>query len=115
MASSETIQSATDTVAKWGEWHCGENKERFRGERVAAGPTLFERFIEGEAVRIQIIGEKAWQFRLAGEDWKKSRARVLRSSSLREFLQLCCGVLKNLALIDCDRTSIQRLPCPAFF
>jgi hypothetical protein len=64
--------SEEDTVAKWGEWHCGENKERFRGERVAAEPTLFERFVEGEAVRTQVIGEKAWQFRLGGDDWKRS-------------------------------------------
>jgi hypothetical protein len=60
------------TVAKWGEWHCGENKERFVGEWVCREPTLFERFIEGEAVRIQLIGDQAWQVHLAGTDWKKS-------------------------------------------
>ena len=35
-------------------------------------PTLFEPFIEGEAVRIQLIGDRAWQYRLGGDDWKKS-------------------------------------------
>lgn len=60
------------TVAKWGEWHCGENKERFTGTWRCTEPTLFERFIEGTAVRVQLIGTQAWQVRLAGSDWKKS-------------------------------------------
>jgi hypothetical protein len=67
-----TFEAASDCVAKWGEWHCGENKERFSGPWTAAEPTLLERFIEGEAVRIQIIGESAWQTRLGGDDWKRS-------------------------------------------
>jgi hypothetical protein len=62
----------SETVAKWGEWHCGENKERFTGRRLAEVPTMFEPFVEGEAVRIQTIGDQVWQFRLGGEDWKKS-------------------------------------------
>ena len=35
-------------------------------------PTLFEEFIEGEAVRIVLVGEHAWQVRMAGEGWLKS-------------------------------------------
>jgi hypothetical protein len=62
----------TETVAKWGEWHCGENKARFAGNWTAEEPTLFEPFIDGEAVRIQVIGDRAWQFRLGGDDWNKS-------------------------------------------
>src|SRR5437764_9893687 len=62
----------TEMVAKWGEWHCGENKERFTGRRSAEVPTLFEPFIDGEAVRIQLIGARAWQTRLGGDDWKRS-------------------------------------------
>jgi hypothetical protein len=61
-----------ETVANWGEWHCGENKERFNGTWTAEEPTLFERFVEGEAVRVQLIGEWVWQTRLGGDDWKKS-------------------------------------------
>jgi hypothetical protein len=68
--SAFTIEGAC--VAKWGEWHCGENKERFSGEWTAAEPSLLERFVEGEAVRIQFIGDRAWQSRLGGDDWKKS-------------------------------------------
>jgi hypothetical protein len=33
---------------------------------------LLEPFIEGEAVRIHLMGERHWQIRLTGEDWKKS-------------------------------------------
>jgi hypothetical protein len=65
-------RAPVDSVAKWGEWHCGENKARFRGEWVAEVPTLFEEFVAGEAVRVQLVGDQAWQFRLGGDDWKKS-------------------------------------------
>jgi glutathione synthase/RimK-type ligase-like ATP-grasp enzyme len=34
--------------------------------------TLVEDFIPGEAVRIMRIGQRSWQIRLAGEDWRKS-------------------------------------------
>jgi hypothetical protein len=61
-----------DCVAKWGEWHCGENKERFSGEWTATEPTLFEEFVAGEAVRVQLIGERAGQYRLGGSDWRRS-------------------------------------------
>jgi hypothetical protein len=66
------LDAEDETVAKWGEWHCGENKERFRGRRVAEVPTLFEPFLSGEAVRVHLLGERAWQIRLAGDDWLKS-------------------------------------------
>jgi hypothetical protein len=67
-----TFAAAGPTVAKWGEWHCGEGKERFDGERSATEPTLFEPFVVGEAVRVTVIGERVWQLRLGGDDWKKS-------------------------------------------
>jgi hypothetical protein len=67
-----TVENESDTVAKWGEWHCGENKERFRGARRCDEPTLLEPFIEGEAVRVHLMGDWAWQIRLTGEGWKKS-------------------------------------------
>ncbi len=66
------VESDTDLVAKWGEWHCGENKERFRGQWRCDEPTLLEPFIEGEAVRIHLMGERHWQIHLTGEGWKKS-------------------------------------------
>lgn len=59
-------------VAKWGNWHCGENKTRFQGEWTAANASVVEPFIDGEAVRVVVIGERTWQIRLAGESWLKS-------------------------------------------
>jgi hypothetical protein len=69
---STVVESDFDLVAKWGEWHCGENKERFRGSRTCDQPTLLEPFIEGEAVRVHLMGERYWQIRMTGADWKKS-------------------------------------------
>jgi hypothetical protein len=66
------VDAESDLVAKWGEWHCGENKEKFRGPRPCDQPTLLEPFIDGEAVRIQLVGDRAWQTRLGGDGWKKS-------------------------------------------
>jgi hypothetical protein len=66
------VETETDTVAKWGEWHCGENKERFRGPWKCEVPTLLEPFINGEAVRVHLMGERFWQIRMRGDDWKKS-------------------------------------------
>jgi hypothetical protein len=63
---------AHGSVAKWGNWHCGEDKARFEGPWTAAVPTLFEEFIEGEAVRIVLVGERAWQVRMTGDGWLKS-------------------------------------------
>jgi glutathione synthase/RimK-type ligase-like ATP-grasp enzyme len=59
-------------VAKWGNWRCGENKERFAGRWRATEPTLFEPLIAGDAVRIVILGHESRQIRLAGTDWRKS-------------------------------------------
>lgn len=61
-----------ESVAKWGNWHCGENKEKFTGEWTAAETSVIEDFIVGNAVRIVLIGDKAWQVQLTGEGWKKS-------------------------------------------
>jgi hypothetical protein len=67
-----TVVAETEQVAKWGNWHCGEDKTRFSGPRTADQPTLFEDYIEGEAVRIVLVGERAWQVRMTGDGWLKS-------------------------------------------
>ncbi len=72
LARGQTITREAESVAKWGNWHCGENKARFTGEFTAEEPTIVEPFIAGEAVRIAVVGEKAWQIRLAGDGWLKS-------------------------------------------
>ncbi len=67
-----TVEAVGEWVAKWGNWHCGEDKARFRGTWTASEPTLFEDYLEGEAVRIVLVGERAWQVRMAGDGWLKS-------------------------------------------
>jgi hypothetical protein len=44
-------------VAKWGNWHCGENKERFNGTWTSQESSVIEPFFPGQAVRIMIIGD----------------------------------------------------------
>jgi hypothetical protein len=67
-----SVAAGGPTVAKWGNWHCGEDKARFDDAWTAEVPTLFEEFVEGEAVRIVLVGEHSWQVRMAGEGWLKS-------------------------------------------
>lgn len=65
-------QTEVERIAKWGDWHCGENKARFTGTRVAHESSIIERFLAGDAVRIVVIGEQFWQIKLEGEGWLKS-------------------------------------------
>jgi hypothetical protein len=67
-----TVNVDRESVAKWGNWHCGENKEKFAGRWVADEPCVVEEFVRGQAVRVVFVGERSWQIRLAGEGWKKS-------------------------------------------
>ena len=71
-APGTTYVAEGDTVAKWGNWHCGENKARFTGMWLSENPSIIEPFVEGQSVRVVLIGEKAWQIQLEGEDWRKS-------------------------------------------
>ncbi|MCI0714134.1 MAG: hypothetical protein L0154_28515 [Chloroflexi bacterium] len=66
------ITSEEERVAKWGNWHCGENKERFTGTWTASEESIIEPFFAGQAVRVVIIGDQAWQICLQGDDWLKS-------------------------------------------
>ena len=65
-------ETQTEQVAKWGNWHCGENKERFLGNWSGEYPSIIEPYFEGQAVRVVIIGDSYWQIRLEGKDWLKS-------------------------------------------
>ena len=62
----------SESVAKWGIWHCGEDKEKFEGNWKSDETSVIEDFITGEAVRIMLIGDKSWQIKLAGDTWLKS-------------------------------------------
>jgi hypothetical protein len=66
------VRASGESVAKWGNWHCGENKEKFTGEWDCPEPTVIEPFIIGQAVRIMIVGDRHWQIALTGDDWRKS-------------------------------------------
>jgi hypothetical protein len=69
---NQDFNSTTEVVAKWGIWHCGEDKAKFKGEWKSTEPSVIEDFIEGEAVRIMIVGDNYWQIKLTGDTWLKS-------------------------------------------
>lgn len=64
--------SEIERVAKWGNWHCGENKERFTGEWKSDEACIIEPFLTGDAVRVVFIGDQYWQIKLEGDTWLKS-------------------------------------------
>jgi D-ala D-ala ligase C-terminus len=72
LAPGATLWSDSERVAKWGNWHCGENKTRFTGRFEHDEACVIEPFLPGRSVRVAVLGEQAWQIELAGEDWKKS-------------------------------------------
>lgn len=67
-----TINSTDITVSKWGNWHCGENKHKFKGEWKSTEASVLEPFYEGDSVRIVSIGEVNLQIKLEGSSWLKS-------------------------------------------
>lgn len=69
---SQEYVGETESVAKWGIWHCGEDKQRFNGNWQSAETSVIEEFITGEAVRVMLIGKQHWQIKLTGDDWLKS-------------------------------------------
>jgi hypothetical protein len=59
-------------VAKWGVWHCGDDKHKFEGGWMTPETALIEDFIAGEAVRIMMVSDRYWQLKLTGDGWLKS-------------------------------------------
>lgn len=59
-------------VAKWGNWHCGENKAQFSNEYTPSEAAIIEPYLEGEAIRIVVIGPHTLQIKLEGDNWLKS-------------------------------------------
>ena len=72
IAPNMHFETNQQMVAKWGNWHCGENKTLFSEEFKSEHHTVIEPFFEGDAVRVVVIGEHSWQIRLEGKDWLKS-------------------------------------------
>ncbi len=72
VSAGATFDSERQMVAKWGNWHCGKNKERFKTAWTSEYPCIVEDFIPGDAVRIVLIGDNYWQVKLEGDSWLKS-------------------------------------------
>ena len=70
--AGQTLNSSKRLVAKWGNWHCGENKENFVGRWTSSTTSVLEPFFEGQAVRIVVVGEDFLQIQMDGESWLKS-------------------------------------------
>ena len=68
----ESWNAKNTAVAKWGIWHCGEDKHMFSGEWTTPETSVIEEFVDGSAVRIMLVNDKAWQIKLAGDSWLKS-------------------------------------------
>jgi hypothetical protein len=71
-APGTAFDSDRERVAKWGNWHCGENKARFTDSWTSDQACIIEDFLAGQAVRVVLIGDRYWQIRLEGEGWLKS-------------------------------------------
>jgi len=69
---AEEYFTESEVVAKWGTWHCGEDKSKFTGNWNSSETSVVEEFITGEAVRIMLMGDKYWQIKLTGDTWLKS-------------------------------------------
>lgn len=65
-------ENEQEMVAKWGNWHCGENKDRFSTSWTGSEAAVIEPFIVGDSVRLMMIGDQYWQIKLEGRDWLKS-------------------------------------------
>lgn len=68
----QTVRATGESVAKWGNWHCGENKVRFTESFTCTEASVIEPFIPGASVRVVLIGDAVFQVRLAGETWLQS-------------------------------------------
>jgi hypothetical protein len=79
-----------ERVAKWGNWHCGENKARFHETWEGDQPAIIEEFIRGQAVRVVMIGDQYWQIRLEGDDWLKSIHHATAT-----FMDVDAGLLED--------------------
>lgn len=72
VSAGATFTTDQPRVAKWGNFHCGENKQVFDGQWQAEEAAIVEPFLAGDAVRVVVIGERAWQIKLEGDGWLKS-------------------------------------------
>lgn len=72
VSAGGTFTTNLPRVAKWGNFHCGENKQIFADQWQAEEAAIVEPYLNGDAVRVMVIGDQYWQIQLAGDDWLKS-------------------------------------------
>lgn len=90
LAANTEVKVNQETVAKWGNWHCGENKARFNDQWTGEEAAIIEPFFEGEAVRVVSIGDRHLQIKLAGKSWLKSI-----HDEQAEIMELDAGLLAD--------------------
>lgn len=62
-----------NTVLKVGDDHCGDGKSRVSADCPALDhPAIAEPFIEGESVRVLVVGRTAWVLKYESTDWRKN-------------------------------------------
>jgi hypothetical protein len=71
-SNGHLISVDTTTVAKFGEWHCGDGKKLCEGKVDVSEPSILEPFIEGESHRILVVGYSTWQIHYESKDWRKN-------------------------------------------
>lgn len=98
-----------DCVVKWGNAHCGEGKRRVAelladlpliGDYAVNGPIYIEPFIQGESIRILIVGERAWQLHYTSTDWRKNvRSKVTVVEIDQKLLARTKQITTSLGLV----------------
>jgi hypothetical protein len=67
---------APNTVLKWGNSHCGENKQLLVtvGEPIEDGThnLLSEPYVDGESYRVLVVGQYVSYLRYTSSDWRKN-------------------------------------------
>jgi len=87
------FESDVERVATWGNWHGGEHKDRFTGTWTGENASVIDYFLKGQAVRVVMIGDQAWQIKLVGDSWLKSAQHAAA------FMALDSGLLEDTRAI----------------
>lgn len=90
ISAQTTIKVSENRVAKWGNWHCGENKTIIESKWESTEASIIEPFFEGESVRIVSIGNTHYQIKLEGANWLKSI-----HSEAADFMEIDTDLLED--------------------
>ena len=72
------VSLADERVIKWGDRHCGEGKERVRGDVCRDVGAIVEPFLAGRSERVLVVGDAVWQLRYESADWRKNVNATVR-------------------------------------